>query len=156
MECKSGGIREAYMSKSDRQKASDIFANSTYALSNKGTFEETFPTIESCSVHVTEFTHPGARTAFWSGREHVDCSNKLCYGGGVSVGECLRSMVRDNQTERTFEEPCHRYEGSPKGEQRYRSCVHTFEVVVRVTYKDADTAEGEPPEDSPPVVDGES
>ena len=143
------------MSKSDRQKASDVFANLSSVFSKKSTFEEAFPDIDSVNVHVMESTYEGNKTAFWGGGEYADCSNPLCYGGGISVGELLRSMVRERQTEGALRKMCRGYEGSPKGQRRYRSCVHVFEVVARVTYKEVGVGEAEPSEDGVAAADGE-
>jgi hypothetical protein len=126
------------MSRSDRQKASDVFNNASYAFSSKASFEEVFPEVESHTVRVTESTYGGEKPAYWSGGEFADCSNPLCFNGGVAVGRLIKSMVSDRQTDATFTRLCQGYEGSPKGKRRYRSCIHSFEVVVHLDYRAAD------------------
>src|SRR4051812_48197061 len=75
---------ERDVARGDRQKASDVFASTTFLLSGKGTFAEAFPTVEEASVEVVE-TDMGSpvRTHHYSSRtgmgEFVDCSNRFCY-----------------------------------------------------------------------------
>jgi hypothetical protein len=66
--------------------------------------------------------------------EYVDCENRLCYNGGVSIGQKLRDMVRGQETEAEFSAICKGYEGSPQGRRKYRTCLNRFEVKIRVEY----------------------
>jgi len=70
-------------------------------------------------------------------RPFVDCSNAVCYRGGVAILPILRDMVREGKTESETTRPCRGYEGSPKGRERVRDCLHGFTVRVHVVYKEA-------------------
>ena len=84
--------------------------------------------------------------------EYVNCSNKLCYNGGVSVCDVLRHMVDAKLTEYESEvRICQGYEGSPKGRRRRNPCVHTFKVEARVKYKGVSAAGDDPSTSSPPA-----
>lgn len=130
------------MSSQDRQKASDVFRNTDYVFSKKGTFAEAFPMIEDIRVVVKHGGHYGVND--WNREEHygtnigeyVDCTNSMCYNGGFSVGNFVRMMVASKQTH--FEKDyisCQGYEGSPKGKRRYRSCTNHFGVTIDIKYK---------------------
>jgi hypothetical protein len=126
-----------------RQKASDVFRDATYVFSRKVPFEEAFPQIDDLRVQVRESsigrTEPIRTSTYTTVNppgEFVDCSNPLCYNGGVSVGSVIHAAVRDRKTECTETHGCQGYEGSPKGQRRYRSCLHTFEVTVNIRYKE--------------------
>jgi len=130
------------MSSRDREKASDVFRNTDFLFSKKGTFAESFPMIEDIKVIVKRGGHYGVSE--WNKEEHygtnvgeyVDCSNPTCYNGGFSVGNFVRMMIASEQTH--FEKEyisCQGYEGSPKGKRRYRSCTNHFAVVIDIKYK---------------------
>ena len=106
-----------------RQKASDVFANTNFLFATKGAFAEGFPTIEEARIEVeeTDFGHP-VRTHHGSSKhgsisEFVNCSNSLCYNGGIAIGDILRHMVREQLTEYETRRSCQGYEGSPKGQE---------------------------------------
>jgi len=131
------------MAHSDRQKASDVFANTNFLFATKGSFTEAFPTIEEARIEVeeTDFgrplrTHHG-NSQHGSISEFVNCSNSLCYNGGVSIGDVLRHMVREQLTEYESRSSCRGYEGSPKGRKKYRDCLHGFRVKAWIKYKSA-------------------
>ena len=104
------------------------------------TFQEAYPTIKSLRVRVTE-TELGSRgesrtlvlteTSFY---DVVNCSNPICYGGGIDLGTSIRTMVRNREAAKAITEACRGYEGSPKGHRRYRSCMHSFAVDVQIEY----------------------
>lgn len=124
-----------------RQKASDVFRETKFFLGEKTTFEKAFPEIEDIRVTVQEF-----KDAFTEGRkrnyskadvsEYIDCSNRICYNGGFSLGQLIRNMVMSHKTELETTEYCQGYEGSPKGRKRYGSCDHRFKVKIEIKYKD--------------------
>jgi hypothetical protein len=128
--------------KGARQKAWDVFDNTQFAFATKGKFSEAFPTIAEAGIVVeeTDFGEP-LRTHHYSTKvggigEFVNCSNSMCYNGGVNVAEVLRHMVREGLTEyETQRHPCQGYEGSPKGRKKYRTCGHGFKVTAKITYK---------------------
>jgi hypothetical protein len=124
----------------DRQKASEVFRNTDFLFATKTTFAKAFPTIKSVRVEVSQTKGMWEKelgAAVYDEKtvgEFVDCRNTLCYNGGVSVGEMLREMVRDNKTEAEFSRLCRGYEGSPKGRRKYRSCFNFFRVKVKTEY----------------------
>lgn len=90
-----------------RKKASDIFRETDYAFSKKVPFLEAFPELEDFRIDVRE-----SSDRIWGGQarsrvytkadppgEFVDCSNSVCYGGGVSIGEIPRFMIDQGKTE---------------------------------------------------------
>lgn len=129
----------------NREKASDIFRETDYVFSKKWSFEEAFPDIEDVQVEVTESEDmiwaKNPETLVYTKQhlpgEFINCSNTLCYSGGVSVGEILRNMVRNKQTETEVSSKCRGYEGSPKGKRKSRSCMHHFRIKVELKYKNA-------------------
>jgi hypothetical protein len=130
-----------------RQKAQDVFNETDFLLSSKGTFDDGFPTIDTIRVQVEEIGHGvdaeyNKRTytkAHFPG-EYVNCSNSLCYNGGFSLGEILRDMVSRLQMEKSAFKTCQGYKGSPKGRRNYGPCGNYFKVQVRLTYKNEDVA----------------
>jgi len=69
-------------------------------------------------------------------REHIDCSNPLCSGGGISLGDILRDMVRSRQTDFigtsfcTGEEVPH-----PEVPEPVRSCRNRFEIEATLRFR---------------------
>ncbi len=131
----------------DRKKAQDIFNESEFLFSRKTSFTEAFPEIEDIQVEV-KFTGAGIRS--WNQTRHltkeslgefVNCQNPVCYGGGFSIGEIVREMVRSRKEKFEASRGCRGYEGSPKGRRRYRSCINSFDVKVQIKYKPDATAE---------------
>ena len=131
------------MSKRDRKKASDVFRESTFVFGDKVPFEEAFPTIEDIEVRVTE-TGTGlfgeSESRILRDKKHigefVNCSNSICYNGGVRIGSIINSMVSNLQTEYSKGHICQGYEGSPKGRKKYRNCVNYFKVEIHISYKE--------------------
>lgn len=134
------------MSRRERQKASDVFREKDYLLGKTTSFGEAFPMIEDLRVVVTEYGDDvrgimgdyGERKHYFSidhpPGEYVDCSNEICYNGGVRVGQYLRQMVRQGETEGEFSDFCQGDEGSPKGQNKYGPCDHRFETEIELTY----------------------
>jgi hypothetical protein len=125
-----------------RKKASDVFADTTYLFAKKASFQEVFPELEEARVEVEETgegVYERSRRSVLSSKTHlsefVNCSNPLCYNGGVSIGSIIRSMVAQKQTELETTKLCQGYEGSPKGRRKYRQCFNFFTVKVALTYK---------------------
>ena len=67
--------------------------------------------------------------------EFINCSNPLCYGGGINIGNILRQMVREKQVSFENSEVCRGNEGSPKGKRVYRKCLNLFRVSIKIKYK---------------------
>ena len=123
-----------------REKASEVIGKTNYVFAKKvDSFAEAYPTIARLRVEVAEYSGPWDRDkAPWvitetDFRHAVDCSNQLCYGGGVEVGWIIHDMVRQHLTEFEISKPCRGYEGTAK--RRDRSCVHTFTVKATIVYK---------------------
>lgn len=94
--------------------------------------------MKSAAIDVTEQsysqewpTHLTEQTA----RPFVDCSNSLCYGGGVAIQPILSEMVAEGKTDSESRRPCKGYEGSRRS--RVRDCVHSFTVKVQLDYQAA-------------------
>lgn len=133
----------------NRKKASDIFNETNFLFSKKVLFKEAFPGIESISVIVKEYENAGQKPddglglypktyIFNNSRlpsEYIDCSNIVCYNGGFSLGSVLRDMVLKKEALKEGKSFCQGYEGSPKGNRRYRSCIHRFEYKIEIIYK---------------------
>lgn len=126
-----------------RKKASEIFGDTDYAFVKKVPFLEAFPEVEDFKIEVRE-----SSDRIWGGEElgrvytkanppgeFVDCANAVCYGGGVSIGEILHSMIDQRKTQDQVSRGCRGHEGSPQGNRRYRSCMHSFDVKVTLKYK---------------------
>ena len=64
--------------------------------------------------------------------EHIDCSNPICHGGRILIGEVIRDTLKANKEQMIVNKKCPGYEGSPKGRKRYKSCIHAFEITVHV------------------------
>lgn len=134
------------MERGRRMKASDVFRESNFLLSEKAPFAKAFPEIERVRL---EYQETG-RGVFGEGRyvieypsphggglgEYRDCSNPLCYNGGFSVGRLLRQMVPERRTRQEFSVSCQGYEGSPKGKRNYGPCPNHFTGVVTVVYRE--------------------
>jgi hypothetical protein len=69
-------------------------------------------------------------------RERIDCSNPLCEGGGISLGDILLDMVRSRQTDFigtsfcTGEEVLH-----PEVPEPVRSCRNRFEIEATLRFR---------------------
>lgn len=126
-----------------RLKASDLYRESTNPFVRKTSFAEAFPQITHLRVTITESDGgTDESSVYWTDGEFADCSNPLCYGGGVSIGTMLREMVRDRATDGEFTKLCKGHEGSRKGRRIYRKCLHAFTVRIAVVYADPDETSG--------------
>ncbi|MYG13168.1 MAG: hypothetical protein F4171_10280 [Gammaproteobacteria bacterium] len=124
-----------------RQKASDVFRDTNFFIAKKSDFDAAFPEIANLSGTVEEdgdgvssrlrVRHLGKDTG-----EYFDCSNPLCYNGGFSLGNLLRSMVGSRATHKQDTLFCQGYEGSPKGRRRYRDCMNSFRIAIDIEYRD--------------------
>ena len=131
-------------SRNQTQKASDVFRDTTFVFAKKAPFDEAFPEIEDLKVEITEsgegvseWSHKRIYTKKYFPGEYIDCSNSLCYNGGVSIGSILRGMVVSKQTTLEDSKLCQGSEGSPKGRRIYRKCLNSFKIKVEIKYKDA-------------------
>ncbi len=133
--------------RNDRMKASDVFREKEFIFTRKVSFDEAFPEIEKIVIEVEERGDGVNLSGFCDSRriyknpnlpgEYIDCSNPLCYSGGVRIGSIIHEMVRARSTERVGSTSfCQGYEGSPKGRRRYRKCTNSFKVKVSITYKE--------------------
>lgn len=136
------------MSRQNREKRSDLMRKGQPFFGRwVDSFKEAYPTIENLQVEVTQtdasrgssFTQKLSEKNF---RDVIDCSNPLCYGGGVVLGSLLHSMVWKGETSREEHSGCGGYEGSPKGRRKYRSCSRGFRVKIKVDYLDGGEAAG--------------
>lgn len=129
------------MSRENRPKLSELMnTRQPFFATRVDTFEEAYPTVEKVQVEVTETQ--GFRGTSWTQKlnersftDAIDCTNPLCYGGGISIGSILHNMVRDGQTSLEETKSCRGYEGSPKGRRRYDRCAHSFRVMMQVEYR---------------------
>lgn len=128
------------MSRDRIMKASDVFDKSHPAFGRKVSFVEAFPTIKKVTVNVVESDAYGKeRNSLYTSEdmgEYIDCSNHKCYNGGFSIGDILRTMIREKKSDLETELSCRGYEGSPKGRRRYGSCDRFFRVKVHIDYKE--------------------
>ena len=131
----------------ERMKASDVFREAKFLFSRKASFDEAFPEIENVVIEVEErgdgvnhWGFCGSRRVYKNPHlpgEYIDCSNPLCYNGGVRVGSIIHEMVKERSTGRVGSTSfCQGYEGSPKGRRRYRKCTNSFKVIISITYKE--------------------
>lgn len=127
------------------QKASDVFNNTDFVFAKKSPFEDVFPEIEDLKVEISE---SGEGISGWNRNrvytkehlpgEYIDCSNSLCYNGGLSIGSFLRNMIGNKQTILDDSKLCQGYEGSPKGRRIYRKCLNSFKVHIEIKYRNGD------------------
>ncbi|HUY07829.1 MAG TPA: hypothetical protein VMW80_00015 [Candidatus Dormibacteraeota bacterium] len=102
------------------------------------TFAEAFPTVKSATIDVTEQSYSQEWPTHMTEkapRPLVDCSNSVCYGGGVGIQPILSAMVREGATDSETRKPCKGYEGSRR--EKVRDCLHSFTVRVHLDYEDA-------------------
>jgi len=121
-----------------RKKASDVFRETEFLLAEKVPFSKALPQIKDIVIEITEsngFQKSERRyqKSNFPG-EYVDCSNTLCYNGGIQIGSMVRDMVLANKTVSKISRSCQGYEGSPKGRRRYRPCIHFFWVEITIEY----------------------
>src|ERR1700686_1273253 len=98
-----------------RQKASDLFRESTLMFGTKSTLAEAYPEIKDITVEVNEsgdgvdsWNNPRTYGIDYFPGEFVDCSNPSCYGGGFQLGSYLGRMVRERQTDLEESKTCRR------------------------------------------------
>jgi hypothetical protein len=126
-----------------RDKAQDVFNQGNYFFAQKVGFSQAFPEITNLKVEVNE---SGDGVSRFSGGlaiydqnlvgEFINCSNPLCYNGGIRIGFKLGEMVRKKETQGQFSGSCQGYEGSPKGTKKYRDCCNYFQVKIFIKYKE--------------------
>ena len=120
-----------------KEKAGDIFKRSQLVFATQATFAEAFPSVAHAGIEVTETANGKSRTLRFTevnAREFVDCSNRACFGGGVSVGAVLREMIVSQSTEATQRHMCRGYEGSRR--RRTGDCRHAFTVQASLEYRE--------------------
>jgi hypothetical protein len=122
-------------------KASDVYKETESAFTRRGSFGEVFPDIKEASVTVEQAKYgrdsPVSRQYSKDTlSEFVDCTNPICYNGGISIGNILRKMVKEGQTHFEGGQLCQGYEGSPKGRRKYNRCPVYFKVNITIEYKE--------------------
>lgn len=125
------------------KKAQDVFNETSFMFSKKGTFNEAFPEIKNISVDVSE-SGEGIRREFGESRhshysinnlgEYINCSNPDCYNGGFHVADTIRQMIYKNETDIEGTESCQGYEGSPNGRRKYGNCYNRFSYKIHIEY----------------------
>lgn len=127
-------------------KASDVAAQRVPFFGQSGTFDETFPEIADLEISVEETdggwpVEHGEHRFTFSNRQHlrpyINCRNRACYNGGISIERLLSMMIAARSTLFEDQERCQGYEGSPKGQRRYRDCMHAFKVRIKLAFKEA-------------------
>ena len=69
-------------------------------------------------------------------RERLPCNNPACYGGGFSLGNLLRDMVRDRQAEYVGTGFCTGQEGDPEEALEPRpSCPTRFDIGINLRFR---------------------
>lgn len=125
------------------KKASEVFNETKFPFTKKGSFDEAFPEIEDVTIEVKEDGKKSSYSKQFGIEEYIDCTNPLCYRGGFSIGSILREMVSKKQTELETSELCRGHEGSPKGKRIDRQCVNFFEIKVFIKYRESDNFDKE-------------
>lgn len=132
----------------ERKKAQQVFNETDFVFVEKSSFAKAFPTIETVNVEYEikrygQGAGSGKRGANEKSLgEYINCTNSVCYNGGYRIGDEIRSMVRENLTEKDFSGICQGNEASPKGKKVYRHCGNFFQGKIRIEYKtDTPTAE---------------
>lgn len=138
------------MAGNSRLKAQDIFNQANFLFGKKVAFAEAFPEIDTIRLEYSEkgvvpqYYHrlnaegeyAWCRTDKNAIGEFINCSNPLCYNGGINVGHVIREMVKNREETKEGSAICQGNEGSPKGRRIYRSCLNYFKYKITITYKD--------------------
>lgn len=124
----------------ERPKASEIYSNTNYVFSKKVEFEKAFPDIEDITVEIEEKGEDvyGSNKYMYKKNnisQFVNCSNSLCYGGGINIGRILRQMTENREIQFNGIKFCQGNETSPKGKKIYRKCVNQFTIKINIKYK---------------------
>jgi hypothetical protein len=109
-------------------------------------FDEEFPQIADLRVEIIPYSGEPGEPLGESRRkytftinnkpdEYFDCDNLLCYGGGFSIREILRDMVKKGEAKREQHVFCRGWESSPKGRDKHFTCSRSWTVRVSVVYK---------------------
>jgi len=130
------------MRKSDIRKSALDFFNEGEGIGKKVTFKEAFPEIQELNIEIIEsgkgvgeWNEKGTYTLDFPPAEFIDCSNKLCFKGGLRIADIIHEMAI-NKTEHCEKcESCFGNETSPKGSKIYKKCLNSFEVKVDIKYK---------------------
>ena len=131
------------MKKNKIQKAQDVFNSSNFVFSKKtSSFDEAFPEIADITINILEngegvnqYNKERTYPKQYLPGEYINCSNNLCYNGGFSIGNIIRDMIRNEQTELEISKLCQGNEGSPKGRRIYRKCLNFFKIKIKLKYK---------------------
>ena len=127
------------MSKDKHLKASDLANQRQPIFATKtNSFLEAYPTIKAIRAEIEEMDYnQSVRKTICTEqnfRHAIDCSNRLCYGGGIEIGWIVHDMMRERTVELSDQKLCRGYEGSPKGRRKDRDCMHLFKYQIRIEY----------------------
>ena len=143
----SGLTRDLYplaVPRDYRKKASEVFAETKFVFGKKGSFADVFPEIASLRVHAVQ---RGDGVEKWNAEqvlteanagEYLDCSNPVCFNGGVAIGQPIRYMVAKRETHLEELKTCQGNEASAKGRKVYRKCLNHFNLTIDLTYRPTD------------------
>jgi hypothetical protein len=145
------------MARESRKNVSDNSRETYYLFPIKVPFNEAFPEIEDIFIEVKEFESSvrkpendkewekamGSYSSYpmvhrYSKNhlpaENINCTNALCFNGGLPIGSIVRGMISKKETFKEGIKYCRGYEGSPKGKSKYRDCSHQFEYKITIKY----------------------
>ena len=124
------------MPQKGHKKVSDIFRETDYPFSRKGSFKEAFPQIKSAKVKVEEtgnlgrglYSEPSKVTCYNEKNlgEFIDCSNPSCHNGGFSIGKIFQEMEQEKKTHFENLESCQGFEGSQRFQANQRKVFEPF------------------------------
>lgn len=126
-------------------KASDVWRESKPVFTERVHFERAFPEIDEISVEVGQSKYgnrDSIKTSYYSKdnlEEYIDCTNPICYNGGIRIGKILRNIVKERHTYYEGNQLCQGNEGSPKGRRIYNICPQFFWITVDIKYKKGKT-----------------
>lgn len=130
------------MSRRAVPKLSELRPSQGLQWSNVHAFRVTFPEVSDLTLKIesdighSSFEHRSCVYTMASPPgSYFDCTHSDCYGGAFSIVELLRHAVANRDSELTLTKHCEGYEGTPSGIRR-RSCIHSYEVTLRVAYVD--------------------
>ena len=107
---------------------------------NRVLIDGTLDAIERLAVTVTEKGR-NAEPFAWimqsrdSVRERIICNNPACFDGGFSLGDLLREIVKNRQTEFIGTSFCTGRAGDPEAPGPHPSCDTRYNLEIRILYR---------------------